>query len=117
MPTPSTTHRTGRGTLCAAVLVVVLASCSAPAPDQTESSAGAPSGQGLPSDHVHGVAFNPADDKVYLATHDGLFRYDDTGPAQVGPVIDLMGSPPLAPTTSTPQATLAPAWTWPIPSD
>ncbi|KQY48317.1 hypothetical protein ASD18_12120 [Cellulomonas sp. Root137] len=37
------------------------------------------------------MAFNPADDKVYLATHDGLFRYDDTGPARVGPVIDLMG--------------------------
>ncbi|HQZ84902.1 MAG TPA: exo-alpha-sialidase [Actinomycetota bacterium] len=37
------------------------------------------------------MAFNPADDKVYLATHDGLFRYDATGPVQVGPVIDLMG--------------------------
>lgn len=46
---------------------------------------------GLPSAHVHGVAVNPADDKVYLATHDGLFRYDDGGPKRVGPVIDLMG--------------------------
>ncbi|MFP5282912.1 MAG: hypothetical protein ACLGIF_05620 [Actinomycetes bacterium] len=45
----------------------------------------------LPSGHVHGVAVNPADAKVYLATHDGLFRYDRTGPKQVGPVIDLMG--------------------------
>jgi hypothetical protein len=40
---------------------------------------------------VHGVAINPGDDLVYLATHDGLFRYDDTGPTRIGPVIDLMG--------------------------
>jgi hypothetical protein len=39
----------------------------------------------LPSAHVHGVAVNPADDKLYLATHDGLFRYDATGPTRVGP--------------------------------
>ena len=45
----------------------------------------------LPSAHVHGVAVTPADDKLYLATHDGLFRYDATGPTRVGPVIDLMG--------------------------
>jgi len=34
---------------------------------------------------------NPADGTVYLATHDGLFRYGGSGPEQVGPVIDLMG--------------------------
>ncbi|WP_336028599.1 F510_1955 family glycosylhydrolase [Geodermatophilus sp. FMUSA9-8] len=45
----------------------------------------------LPSAHVHGVAVNPADELVYLATHDGLFRYDDGGPTRIGPVIDLMG--------------------------
>ncbi|WP_235522342.1 F510_1955 family glycosylhydrolase [Cellulomonas sp. Root137] len=71
--------------------MLVLASCSVPATEQTEGTAQVPRGRGLPSDHVHGIAFNPADDKVYLATHDGLFRYDDTGPARVGPVIDLMG--------------------------
>ncbi|MDT0167302.1 hypothetical protein Q9R32_17250, partial [Actinotalea sp. AC32] len=69
-------------------MVVALVSCSAPAADGTAQP---PSGHGVPSDHVHGVAFNRADDKVYLATHDGLFRYDDTGPVRVGPVIDLMG--------------------------
>lgn len=46
---------------------------------------------GLPSPHVHGVAHNSADDRVYLATHDGLFRYEPEGPVRVGPVIDLMG--------------------------
>lgn len=46
---------------------------------------------GLPSSHVHGVAVDPGDGRVHLATHDGLFRYDETGPVRVGPVIDLMG--------------------------
>lgn len=47
---------------------------------------------GLPSQHVHGVARNPADGQVYLATHDGLFRITPaTAPVRVGPVIDLMG--------------------------
>ncbi|TFV64584.1 exo-alpha-sialidase [Geodermatophilus sp. DF01-2] len=45
----------------------------------------------MPSAHVHGVAVDPADGRVHLATHDGLFRYDETGPVRVGPVIDLMG--------------------------
>ncbi|WP_343047915.1 MULTISPECIES: F510_1955 family glycosylhydrolase [Cellulomonas] len=71
--------------------MLVLAGCSEPLPGQAGSTAQASGGQGLPSEHVHGIAFNPADDKVYLATHDGLFRYDDAGPARVGPVIDLMG--------------------------
>ncbi|ABS06050.1 F510_1955 family glycosylhydrolase [Kineococcus radiotolerans] len=45
----------------------------------------------LPSAHVHGVAVNPADGQVHLATHDGLFRFEESGPVRVGPVIDLMG--------------------------
>ncbi|MFS0700081.1 F510_1955 family glycosylhydrolase [Cellulomonas sp. 179-A 4D5 NHS] len=53
-------------------------------PDETDSA-------GLPGAHTHGVGINPADDLVYLATHEGLFRYDETGPTRVGPVIDLMG--------------------------
>ncbi|MFC3689233.1 F510_1955 family glycosylhydrolase [Aquipuribacter hungaricus] len=60
----------------------------------TEAGAGAGDGYtavGLPSTHVHGVALNPADGRVYLASHDGLFRYDAGGPVRVGPVIDLMG--------------------------
>ncbi|MCL3862996.1 F510_1955 family glycosylhydrolase [Actinotalea sp. K2] len=94
MPPSTTTRRTARATLSAAVMALVLASCSATTDtgtNQTPSPAEAARSEGLPSDHVHGVAFNPADDKVYLATHDGLFRYDETGPVRVGPVIDLMG--------------------------
>lgn len=31
---------------------------------------------GLPYEHVHGLGIDPADDTVYVATHDGLFRSD-----------------------------------------
>ena len=55
------------------------------------ATAGGHTAVGLPSAHVHGVARNPADDRVYLASHDGLFRYEAGGPVRVGPVIDLMG--------------------------
>ena len=60
-------------------------------PPTAENTGGGYTAVGLPSAHVHGVALNPADGRVYLASHDGLFRYDAAGPVQVGPVIDLMG--------------------------
>jgi photosystem II stability/assembly factor-like uncharacterized protein len=50
-----------------------------------------PSASGLPSSHVHGVGIDPADGLLYLATHDGLFRYEPAGPVRIGPVNDLMG--------------------------
>ena len=31
-------------------------------------------------EHVHGIGFNPADNTVYAATHDGLFRLPTAGP-------------------------------------
>jgi hypothetical protein len=46
---------------------------------------------------VHGVSIHPADGRVYLATHDGLFRYDASGPRRIGPVIDLMGFAAIGP--------------------
>lgn len=70
------------------------ASASSPAaehPDGSHSSADTSMTAALPSAHVHGVGIDPADGLVYLATHDGLFRYDSTGPVRVGPVNDLMG--------------------------
>ncbi|UZN04252.1 F510_1955 family glycosylhydrolase [Cellulomonas sp. S1-8] len=48
-------------------------------------------GGALPGAHVHGVGIDPEDGLVHLATHEGLFRYDASGPTRVGPVIDLMG--------------------------
>lgn len=60
-----------------------LAPAVSPPPDSVSGS--------LPSQHVHAIARDPGDGKLYLATHDGLFRYDSSGPMRVGPVIDLMG--------------------------
>ncbi len=40
---------------------------------------------------MHGVARNAGDGRVYLATHDGLFRHESSGYRRVGPVLDLMG--------------------------
>ncbi|WP_298458465.1 F510_1955 family glycosylhydrolase [uncultured Cellulomonas sp.] len=98
-------HRTTVRALASLGLVAaVLAGCAgtpragtAPPPGPAVSAgpgpadAGAAAGEGLPSSHVHGVAVNPADGLVYLASHDGLFRYGADGPQRVGPVIDLMG--------------------------
>lgn len=86
--------------LSAATVVAVLGGCAAaqtPAAQTPASASATTDGQragaaaGLPSAHVHAVAVDPADDRVHLATHDGLFRYDEGGPVRVGPVIDLMG--------------------------
>ncbi|MFC4614786.1 F510_1955 family glycosylhydrolase [Cellulomonas algicola] len=49
------------------------------------------SGSALPGEHVHGVAIDAADGRVYLATHEGLFLRDGSEWTRVGPVIDLMG--------------------------
>ncbi len=59
-------------------------------PSNGQHEASLPAGVGLPSRHVHGVAVNPADGQVYVASHDGLFRMM-AKPERVGPVIDLMG--------------------------
>ena len=65
---------------------------TSPSAHGSSGSAGPGHGSGLPSQHVHGVARNPADDRVYIATHDGLFRIGaEAGPTRIGPVIDLMG--------------------------
>lgn len=92
MLSPAAAHRACRKGVYAVVLAVGLAGCAADAgATEGQGTVAARVGRGLPSEHVHGVAINSADDKVYLATHDGLFRYDESGPVLVGPVIDLMG--------------------------
>ena len=95
MLTLSTSRMRISRALAGPLLVMAVAGCSTVGAPSSSQQARDPAqlapSSGLPSEHVHGVAFNPADDKVYLATHDGLFRYDTTGPVQIGPVIDLMG--------------------------
>ena len=64
--------------------LAVTAGCAAgpdPGADVDHSRSRPPGGGGVTqSAHVHGVAVNPGDGRVYLATHHGLFRYDVTGP-------------------------------------
>ena len=77
-----------------AASVLLLAACGsgpgAAAGTGADQKAAAQSG-GLPGEHVHGVARDPGDGTVYLATHEGLFRYDKGAPIRVGPVVDWMG--------------------------
>src|ERR1035437_7792466 len=79
--------------LLAATVLVLAAGKSgsgAAAGSGGDQKAAAQSG-GLPGEHVHGVARDPGDSTVYLATHQGLFRYDKGAPVRVGPVVDWMG--------------------------
>ncbi|NNM47837.1 exo-alpha-sialidase [Knoellia sp. DB2414S] len=73
---------------------LLAAACSA-APRDARTEPGSASGGdarvGLPSSHVHGVARDPGDGALLLATHEGLFRYGTDGPKRVSPIIDLMG--------------------------
>jgi hypothetical protein len=87
MPRSLFTRRARRAAAIVVTSLTLAAGCSAEpaAPDAP------PTAPGLPSHHVYGVAVNPGDDLIYLASHDGLFRYDSAGPQRVGPVIDLMG--------------------------
>jgi photosystem II stability/assembly factor-like uncharacterized protein len=77
------------------VTVIAVGGCSSGAPQSASGSVPshpATPHDPLPSRHVHGVARDPGDGRVYLATHDGLFHIAGGGEAtRVGPVIDLMG--------------------------
>ena len=72
--------------------VLLLSACGAgSAAPTTAVPDGAAQGGGLPGEHVHGVARDPGDGSVYLATHQGLFRYDKGTSVRVGPNVDFMG--------------------------
>jgi len=75
-----------------AAAVLLLTACgSGTAAATGVTKAGSMRGSGLPGERVHGVARNPGDGKVYLATHQGLFRYDKGNPVRVGPIVNMMG--------------------------
>ena len=75
-----------------ATAVLLLAGCgSSTAAATGVAKAGSIGRSSLPGERVHGVARNPGDGKVYLATHQGLFRYDKGVPVRVGPIVNMMG--------------------------
>jgi hypothetical protein len=79
------------GIATASTLLTGCADATEPTPHEAHGS-GQASGSGLRSAHVHGIAVDPTDGAVLLATHDGLFRLDEpTGAKLVSPAIDLMG--------------------------
>ncbi|WP_233517696.1 F510_1955 family glycosylhydrolase [Geodermatophilus marinus] len=78
-------------TAAAAASALLLAGCTSSSGQSEAAAAGATAGM-LPSSHIHGVAIDPADGRLLLATHDGLFDVGDDGEStHIGPVIDLMG--------------------------
>lgn len=111
-------HRRGHGLMGALAVLTALAAVTAcsPGPGDQEPTAaaapratpdepapaepsGTPAGESrpappVPGGHVHGLAIDPADGMVLVATHEGLVRYGEDGPTQLGPVVDLMGFAP-----------------------
>ena len=87
---PPTGRGRRRAVVAAALLAVIAvganAACSGPAASGSEPDSADLAG------HVHGVAVNPGDGLVYVATHGGLFRLESSGPVRVSPARhDLMG--------------------------
>ncbi len=75
-----------------AAAVLLLAACGSATDAGTGAAkAGATQTGGLPGEHVHGVARDPGDGGVYLATHQGLYRVGKGTSVRVGPVVDFMG--------------------------
>ncbi len=76
----------------AAALAALVAGCATVDPTPAAEPSSALDSGTLPSAHVHGVAFDPDDGALLLATHEGLLEVDDAGGLTArGPVIDLMG--------------------------
>lgn len=83
-------------TLAAAVVVLVtLAGCGVPASEElaaTERNAAGVPVVPAEAGHVHGMAVNPTDQRLYLGTHGGTLVVDGDTIARIGDTtIDLMG--------------------------
>jgi hypothetical protein len=75
----------------AVALAALLTGCSAAGPAPADATTAAATGA-LPAAHVHGVAIDPGDGTLLLATHEGLMKVGDGGETTAaGPVVDLMG--------------------------
>ncbi|PLW73479.1 exo-alpha-sialidase [Streptomyces sp. SCUT-3] len=81
----------------AAVLAVVTAACSS-GPDASAEPDGGPGG--LAVSHVHGLGIDPADGRLYVATHEGVIAVARTGEAErVGDTADYMSFTVIGPKT------------------
>lgn len=85
-------------TAAAAAAATLAAGCSSGASDPGSSPGSGPTAAPaaeagvLPSAHVHGLAIDPGDGALLLATHEGLVEVGADGAlAPTGPAIDLMG--------------------------
>jgi hypothetical protein len=89
-------RRAGLGITAVAAAALVLSGCG--------SSGGDDSGKGsdgsLSIAHVHGVGIDPADGRLYVATHEGVIAVAKSGKAQrVGDTADYMGFTVIGPKT------------------
>jgi hypothetical protein len=69
---PSVRQRLAAGVAAAALSTVLLSACVAA--DEPAAEAPAVTSEMAALKHVHGIAVEPADDRVLVATHEGLFR-------------------------------------------
>ncbi|EKX68445.1 F510_1955 family glycosylhydrolase [Streptomyces ipomoeae] len=85
--------------ITAAVLAAVLAACSASSDTSSDTESANGSGS-LAVSHVHGLGIDPADGRLYVATHEGIIAVADNGVAErVGDTADYMGFTIVGPKT------------------
>ncbi|MFE9770466.1 hypothetical protein ACFYOV_02025 [Streptomyces sp. NPDC005931] len=85
--------------ITAAVLAAVLAACS-PSYDTSSDTASPDASGSLAVSHVHGLGIDPADGRLYVATHEGVIAVADNGTAErVGDTADYMGFTVIGPKT------------------
>ncbi len=85
--------------ITAAVLAAVLAACSSSADTSSDTESAEGSGS-LAVSHVHGLGIDPADGRLYVATHEGVIAVTGNGTAKrVGDTADYMGFTVIGPKT------------------
>ncbi|MFJ9010713.1 F510_1955 family glycosylhydrolase [Streptomyces canus] len=85
--------------ITAVVLAAVLAACSTNTGTSSDTASTDGSGD-LTVSHVHGLGIDPADGRLYVATHEGVIAVADDGTAQrVGDTADYMGFTVIGPKT------------------
>ncbi|MFI6010103.1 F510_1955 family glycosylhydrolase [Streptomyces sp. NPDC051243] len=76
--------------------MAVLTTCSSGSDSTTQDT----DDGGLVVSHVHGLGIDPADGRLYVATHEGVIAVSDTGKAnRVGDTADYMGFTVVGPKT------------------